>query len=153
LPVLEFVDKVVCIDGGCGGASKPFEVELLLGFELREFALGLGSFLDDCNNESMDEAFLRFVVVVEDVDEEDEDEDEEEEQASAVSTVFPIEFPKLFFNCLDGEDLVALEAFTLLLIDDDEEFDKDDDELVGSLLFLTSDENDGDFLRFDDGNT
>ena len=30
------------------------------------------------------------------MDEEDEDEDEEEEQASAVSTVFPIEFPKLF---------------------------------------------------------
>ncbi len=149
MPVL---DKDVGIDGG---ASKPFEVELLLGFEPRAFPLDLGSFLDDCNNESMDEAFFRFVVVVEeDVDEEDEDDDdEEEEQASAVSAVFPIEFPRLFFNCLDGEDFVVLEAFTLLLMDDDEEFDKDDDELVGSLLFLTSDENDGDFLRFDDGNT
>jgi hypothetical protein len=53
------------------------------------------------------------------MDEEDEDEDEEEEQASTVSTVLPFEFPKLFFIFLDGEHLVVLEAFTVLLIDDE----------------------------------
>jgi hypothetical protein len=102
----------------------------------------------------MEEAFFKLDVKADDDDDDDDDEEEDEdddEHTSLVSTVFANEFPRLFFDCLDGEDF-AVVTFTLFLIEEDEEFDKDDEEFVGSLLFLTSDEKDGDFLRFEDGN-
>lgn len=140
-------------DGGGGGASKPFELLLYGCIEFLMFVFDF-SFLDDCSNESMEEAFFKLDVNADDDDDEDEDEEDEDddEHTSLESTVLANEFPRLFFDCLDGEDF-AVVIFTLFLIEEDEEFDKDEDEFVGSLLFLTSDEKDGDFLRFEDGNT